>query len=59
MLVLMMAALRSYPVPTIFFDQLDNVPHLHAATVNLVLKTVNVSAMDVKVETTRYLLNML
>jgi hypothetical protein len=39
--ILVVAAFRSYPVPPIFLNQLNDVPHLHGVTIILPPKTVN------------------
>jgi hypothetical protein len=46
MLVLMVATLSSYPIPTILLNQLNDVSDLHGATVIPVSKTVNVSPFN-------------
>ena len=46
MLVLTVATLGSYPIPSIFFNQLYDVSHLHGTTLILVFKTVNISPLN-------------
>jgi hypothetical protein len=43
MLVLMVAAFSSYPVPTILLNQLHDVSHLHEVTLSPGFQTVNTS----------------